>query len=578
MNESDIIYIDSLEKLKNNLDILDNLNIWFLDTETTFSDIRLLQIGDKEGPIYVIDFFYVKEAPDLLRPIIQRKPIVGHNLKFDLKHLYKLKLYPYTTFDTMIAAQMLGFERVSLAKIYEDVEKSFLDKSMQLSNWAKDILSKEQIVYAAKDVEALRKIFFVLRDRLNSESFLKEPLEKSRVHKAFNLLNGSAIVEMGFVGELAKIEMNGFYIDKEKAKELSNIFEKTLQKMSMDFYVKYRTDPLSSKQLGQLFTKLGLNLPISSKDNIITDDKALIEYIDLEPVKLVLEIRKIKKLLEKIKELLEHEHNSRVYPEFKQIGSITGRMSSNKPNVQNVPRELREIFGAPENHSLVIGDFSQIELRIVADYVKDDNMIKVIREGKDLHRYTASLISGKKEEDITKKERDQAKAANFGLIYGISPKSLAEYAKNAYSVEMSLEEAMEFQRVFFDHFKKIKEWHDYIKKELKEKKEFICKTILGRVLKAYTFTDAANYPIQGTGADLLKLSVLVFDNELKRENLKAKVVNLVHDEIVVECKEEDAEKVKNILEISMKKAGSMVLSHVHLDVELFVNKNWKKLK
>lgn len=126
----------------------------------------------------------------------------------------------------------------------------------------------------------------------------------------------------------------------------------------------------------------------------------------------------------------------RVYPEFKQIGAITGRMSSMNPNVQNIPRGLRRIFKAEEGNVFVIADFSQIELRIAAEYVNDENMIKVFREGRDMHKYTASVLLGKKEEEITKEERQLAKAVNFGLIYGISAKGLAEYAYSSYGIAL----------------------------------------------------------------------------------------------------------------------------------------------
>ncbi|RUM30335.1 MAG: bifunctional 3'-5' exonuclease/DNA polymerase, partial [Aquifex sp.] len=208
--------------------------------------------------------------------------------------------------------------------------------------------------------------------------------------------------------------------------------------------------------------------------------------------------------------------------------------------------------------------------------VKDPLMLEAFRKGKDMHRYTASVVLGKKEEEVTKEERQLAKAINFGLIYGISAKGLAEYAKVGYGVDIPPDEAQVLRERFFKNFKAFKEWHERVKRELKEKKEVRGKTLLGRRFSASTFNDAVNYPIQGTGADLLKLAVLLFDANLQKRKIEAKLVNLVHDEIVVECEKEKALEVKEILEKSMKTAGKIVLKEVPVEVESVINERWTK--
>ncbi len=289
----------------------------------------------------------------------------------------------------------------------------------------------------------------------------------------------------------------------------------------------------------------------------------------------ILEIRSRKKNIEKLEEIKEYLRDGRVYPEFKQIGAITGRMASLNPNVQNIPRHLRRIFKAEKGNLFVIADFSQIELRIASEYVKEERMIRAFKEGKDLHRYTASLFLGKPEEEITKEERQLAKAVNFGLIYGISAKGLVEYAKT-YGIDLSLETAQSIRSAFFEYYKGFKEWHERVKRELKEKKESRGYTLLGREYTAHTFPDGVNYPIQGTGADLLKLAVLMFSAELKHKNMQARLVNLVHDEVVVECKEEEAQEIKNLLEKAMKHAGRIVLKEVPVEVEVVIKERWEK--
>ncbi|WP_457600274.1 bifunctional 3'-5' exonuclease/DNA polymerase, partial [Hydrogenivirga sp.] len=508
----------------------------FIDTETTGSRIRLFQLGDEEH-IFVVDLFDLPESVEVLRELLSKKGIVGHNLKFDLRFMYPLGIYPYATFDTMIGSFLLGYERHSLSHVAERLLGYTLDKSLQLSDWSRNDLTKQQIEYAATDVLVVRELFFKMRERLNSIEDVDrgEELLRTRTARVFGLTNPATVVEMAFVQEVAKLELNGIPVDEEEIERLSREYEKKLQKLIMDFYIRYRIDPMSPKQIGGFLTgRLGLQLPETQKGNISTDDKTLAEFSHVKEVRDILEIRRIKKALDKLKELRGFIREGRVYPEFRQIGAVTGRMSSSNPNVQNIPRDMRSLFRAQEGNLFVIADFSQIELRIAAEYVQDENMLRAFKEGRDLHRYTASLVLEKPEEEISKEERQLAKAMNFGLIYGISARGLSEYARSSYGVELELEAADVFRQKFFKFFHSFKDWHDRVKRELKENKEVVGTTLLGRPYRATTFTDAVNYPIQGTGADLLKLAVLMFDVELRKKGLKADVVNLVHDEIVVE--------------------------------------------
>lgn len=577
------IYIDKEPELLKILEYLSKDNIWFIDTETTPKSIRLFQVALEKGPIYIVDFMFVKNAPYILRDVMINKGVVGHNLKYDLKYLMKYDIHPYTTFDTMIGAQLIGLNRVSLASVYNYFSGEVLDKKEQFSNWSSKELSDEQIYYAAKDVEVLRFLYEKLKNELNKEPIVIDILQKSRVAKTFGLKNSNAVVEMGFVQELAKIEHTGISIDVKELEKAKHTIKQKTQKLAMDFYINYRIDISSSKKLGEFLEKqLNIMLPHTEKNNISTDDSVLIEYINYEDKRVkdiitkVLEFRKLHKLQEKLQEILDYNEDGRIHPEFWQIGTITGRMSASRPNVQNIPRELRNILKAKEGYTLVIGDFSQIELRIIADYVKDEIMISIINRGEDLHKFSASLITGKPIDQITKEERQAAKAANFGLVYGMSEKSLAIYAKNSYNVDMTEQEAKRFKEVFFSTFQGIKAWHDNLKKELKAKGEVRLKTMLGKPLVAYNFTDAANYPIQGTGAELLKLAVLIFSQEVKRYSLDANIVNLIHDEIVVESKKEHKEEASRLLEKAMKKAGSIILGQVNVETEITINDSWIK--
>lgn len=570
-------YITSGERLSRVYESLREEPYIFLDTEVSNDRIRLVQLGGKED-IFILDLFDLGEEGVLfLRELLSSKGIVGHNLKFDLKYLYSYGIEPYAVFDTMIASQLLGdTDKHSLQKVAMHYLGQVLDKGLQASNWGQPFLGKEQLEYAALDVKVVRDLFYIFLKRLNEGHHREEILLKTRTSKVFNLLNPVAIVEMAFVQETAKLELNGIPVDKEELERKLKEQERLLQKKVMDFMVKYRIDPMSPKQVGELLTKrFGLDLPKTEKGNVSTDDKVLSEYASHPVVSELLDIRGMKKVIEKLQEIKERIRGNRVYPEFKQIGAITGRMASMNPNVQNIPRNLRGIFKAEEGNVFVIADFSQIELRIASEYVGEEKMLQAFRQGKDLHRYTASVFLGKPEEEITKEERQLAKAVNFGLIYGISAKGLVEYAKT-YGIDLSLESAQKIRDSFFEYYTSFKAWHERVKRELKEYKESRGHTLLGRPYVAHTFPDAVNYPIQGTGADLLKLSVLMFDAELRKEGLKAKVVNLVHDEILVECKEEYAEYIKELLKRAMLHAGRVILKQVPVEVEVFVNNRWEK--
>ena len=570
-------YITSGERLSRVYESLREEPYIFLDTEVSNDRIRLVQLGGKED-IFILDLFDLGEEGVLfLRELLSSKGIVGHNLKFDLKYLYSYGIEPYAVFDTMIASQLLGdTDKHSLQKVAMHYLGQVLDKGLQASNWGQPFLGKEQLEYAALDVKVVRDLFYIFLKRLNESHHREEILLKTRTSRVFNLLNPVAIVEMAFVQETAKLELNGIPVDKEELERKLKEQERLLQKKVMDFMVKYRIDPMSPKQVGELLTKrFKLDLPKTGKGNVSTDDRVLSEYASHPVISELLDIRGMKKIIEKLQEIKERIRGNRVYPEFKQIGAVTGRMASMNPNVQNIPRNLRSIFKAEEGNVFVIADFSQIELRIASEYVGEEKMLQAFRQGKDLHRYTASVFLGKPEEEITKEERQLAKAVNFGLIYGISAKGLVEYAKT-YGIDLSLESAQKIRDSFFEYYTSFKAWHERVKKELKDYKESRGHTLLGRPYVAHTFPDAVNYPIQGTGADLLKLSVLMFDAELRKEGLKAKVVNLVHDEILVECKEEYAEYIKELLKRAMLHAGRVILKQVPVEVEVFVNNRWEK--
>ncbi len=556
----------------------------FLDTEIAvksfkeidfFQDkVRLIQIGNREK-IYIYDMFRIPEFSKHLRKLLETKGIVGHNLKFDIKFLKtNFNIFPQIVFDTMIASQLLSEnerEKHSLQAVAYRLTDDELDKTQQSSAWGLRNLSKEQLDYAAKDVHVLRDIFPILRDRLNS---IKTPHKATGViHETFTLDNATAVVEMAFVPQLALIELTGMPVDEKTLKSQLQKVSSDYQRIYIDFVRKYGVDPFSPHKVTYwLSAKLGLKLPKTQKGSLSSQDSALRKYMDREEVKQLVEIRSTKKILDKLKELSSYTKNGRIYSEFKQIGAPTGRMASSRPNLQNITKELRKLFKAPEGRSLIVADYSQIELRIAAEYVGDNTMIKAFSERKDLHKFTASLILGKTYEGVTKEERQMAKAINFGLIYGISPRSLMEYARNNYGIDISMKEAQKFHERFFEVYSGFKNWHDRVKQELSKKHSLVVYSLLGRRMVVQRFTEAVNFPVQATGSDLLKMAV-VFFGKLKKD-LDAQIVNLVHDEIIVESDEECSQKAKDILSQSMLKAGRILLKKVPVEFEVEIVETW----
>jgi len=571
-------YITEEVELQRALERLERSSFLFIDTETAYDRARLLQIGDDEE-IYVIDLFELRGSVPKLARLLAEKGIVGHNLKFDLKYLWDLGIDPQVVFDTYIASFFLGFERHSLRHLAEVLLGKTVDKSLQISDWSRSVLTADQIRYAATDVFIVRELFRKMMERIDGLPAADRGSEllKTRTARVFGLKNPALIVEMAFVREVALLERWGMPVDLQEVQRLLKESDRKLQKKIMDFYIKYRVDPMSTRQVGNFLTRmLNLNLPATHKGNIATDDRALSAYSDVKEVREILEIRRLKKSIDKLREIENHLRNGRIYPEFKQIGAVTGRMASSNPNVQNIPREMRVLFKAQEGNLFVIADFSQIELRIAAEYVGDENMIRAFREGKDMHRYTASLVLEKTEDEVTPDERQIAKAVNFGLIYGISARSLAQYAQSQYGADLDPASAETLRNRFFTYFNAFQQWHERVKKDLRERDRVEGTTLLGRPYSATTFTDAVNYPIQGTGADLLKLAVLLFNVEVKKRGLEARVINLVHDEILVECSRDQAEEISRILENAMKQAGSIVLKRVPVEAEVAVGKSWAK--
>lgn len=394
-------------------------------------------------------------------------------------------------------------------------------------------------------------------------------------------------VERPLINVLYDIEKEGILVDKKMltdySKELEGhitVLEKEIYKSAgMEFNIN------SPKQLGEvLFEKLKLKGSKKTKTGYSTSVDVLEKIKDEHPViNKILEYRTYTKLnstyavglLSWIKE------DGRIHTKLNQMGTATGRLASEDPNLQNIPirtelgRKFREVFIPKDGFVFVDSDYSQIELRILASLSGDENLIKSYKDSDDIHSITASKVFNVPLDEVTPELRRKAKAVNFGVVYGISAYGLSE------DLTISKNEAREYIEQYFETYPKVKEFLD--QSVAQAKSDGYVRTLLGRIrpipeLKSSNFMVrsfgeriAMNSPIQGSGADIIKIAMINIHKRLKEENLESKLVLQVHDEILIETKKEELEEVKKIVSYEMENAVSL---KVKLAISLSVGDNW----
>jgi DNA polymerase-1 len=297
-------------------------------------------------------------------------------------------------------------------------------------------------------------------------------------------------------------------------------------------------------------------------------------------VSALLRYKKAAKLVNAFGEALPrhiHPKTQRIHAHYQQLcANGVGRFSCSTPNVQQIPHDtrFRKAFVAREGYRLVIADLSQIELRIMAKLSGDRRMLEAYRNGEDLHRLTASLVSGVPLEQVTKAQRQMAKAVNFGLIYGMSANGLRAYAQNAYGVSMTQEEAETFRRRFFEAYRGVAAFHHRQDRDARRARE--TRTLLGRCRRwpdaNMGLPELANTPDQGSGADVLKSAMASVRTDIIR--VGAALVASVHDELVVECPADKADEVEEKVRSALVEAGAALLDPVPVEAEATVGETW----
>lgn len=578
-----------IEKLGLNNSVKNELEPEVIDTKLEIKNMSDLNMNVSEIAYYLSDglavfdgenVFYTNEATnELLKNIFEGSALkIGFEEKETYLKLKRQGIEPKNMmFDLSIASYVLNPSKDSyklndmiLEELGVMVDEEQKEEQIMLSGFeqrTKD--NKEQSAKYARYI-------YMCKNKLTDK------LKEKEQYKLFNE------IEMPLVRVLAEMEYKGVLVDKKMLEEYSLSLGKKVDALvkeicdlaGEDFNVN------STKQLGViLFEKLGLPVIKKTKSGYSTDVDALEKLKNEHPIiEKILEYRTLSKLkatyVDGMLPLINGE-TKRIHANFKQTVTATGRISCTDPNLQNIPirtelgRELRKIFIAPEGCSFIDADYSQIELRVLAHISGDETMIEAFKNGEDIHAITASQVFGVPLEEVTKQMRSEAKAVNFGIVYGISDFGLAS------NIGINRKKAKIYIEKYFEKYPNIKKYMDSEKEKCKELG--YVETLWGRrryvpEIKSNNFNVrqfgervAMNAPIQGTAADIIKIAMVNVFDELKKNNLKSKLILQVHDELVIEAPDDEVETAKEILVNCMENVIKLKLP---LKAEAQVGKNW----
>jgi DNA polymerase-1 len=565
-----------------------------VDIETTGLDpvadrLRLLSLALPDGTVAVIDLFAFSAptaALELLRGRLEQVELVGHNLAFDLPFLGRLGLRPERPpFDTLLASQLLHAGEVEdsgqplphdLAAVLKRELNVTLDKTQQESDWS-GILTSAQMAYAVEDVRHLLPLSARLRRKLEAARLLSVAavemqalltLVSARPIRldvaAWTALTERAEAEAERLAE----EMNRLIATAVPA-EVTLFPELSLPAVSWD----------SPTAVKRAFASFGITLPD-------TRDKTL-AGIEHPLADLLRRYRHERKRVSAfgLSWLREYVKDGCVAPQWRLLGAESGRMSCVQPNLQQIPREAeyRRCFIAREGHRFIKADYSQIELRLAAKVALEKRMIEAFAQRIDLHALTASRLLDKPLSQVSKGDRQLAKAVNFGLLYGMAPRSLREYARANYGVELSEAEAKQAHRNFFVTYPALQAWHERLIAELEQcgpEGVYEARTLFGRwrFLRAYkagrpNLTEVANFQVQGLAADGLKRALALMWQR-REECPEAVPVLFVHDEVVIEVPEGRAEAAREWLIGCLKDGMQPLAEEVPIEVEAVIATSW----
>lgn len=602
-----------------------------LDTETTGLDARiascrLLQLCSAEvaepEDVYIFDLWNIGDKAPLRAFIESRDTLIAHNWNFDYQFLLSEGIeFKGKLFCTYLAERTLraGFKEQRITpqtkkKYFADVSCGLkavaerrlgveLDKNLQTSDWGAQILDRAQLEYGATDVLVLPKI---ARDQI------KELQEEN--------LMGIYSIESKCIRPVALMCHKGFAVDVLKLTELKAKVEVELETKTLQFVseldarlpedaklprtidgtiavgknAKKEFNPGSTTQVIKAFTLCGIEVPrdaITKKPTL--SQIALSEFDSSDPtLNLYRERVKIETNLEHCEKLLTNINpiTRRIHSQYNQYGANSGRFTCNGApreskkakksvfaiNIQQVPRakEYRECFVAEKGFKLVISDYSQIELRLLAELANIQQMQHAFNNDIDLHTLTASLISHKSIDEVTKEDRQQAKGANFGFIYGMGAKKYKTYAAASYGLQLTASESKIMHAQFHSAYPRLRAWHRERAAIVEDGWAYIRTACGRRRLLSYDdakLTASANTLIQGTGADILKIAISNLSEHL---NDDVRLVACIHDELVLEVREELAEEWAKKLQTIMLSAGDAVFKLTKVEADPSIGDSW----
>ncbi len=530
-----------------------------------------------------------KEAQELieqLRPFFESENIekIGQNLKYDIKVLdkYDVKVKG-KFFDTMLAHYLinpdmrhnmdvlsetyLNYTPVSITELIGKKGKNQLNM--------RDVHLEQQTEYAVEDAD----ITFQLAQHFRPE------LAEAKTEDLFN------DIEIPLLHVLADMELEGINLNKEFLKSLSTDLDTDIKNLEQKIYADAGEEFNigSPKQLGEiLFNKMKLvDKPKKTKTGQYSTAEDVLSYLakDHEIIRNVLEYRGLSKLKSTYVDALPEQvepSTGRVHTDYMQTVAATGRLSSNNPNLQNIPirtergRQVRKAFvPRDENYVLLAADYSQIELRIIAALSEETTMIEAFKNGEDIHASTASRVFNVPIEEVTREQRGNAKTVNFGIIYGVSAFGLSN------QTDLSRSEAKELIETYYKTYPKLR---NYMSEQIDFARDNgYVQTVLGRrrylkdingsnqVVRGAAERNAVNAPIQGSAADIIKLAMINIHKKLSEEDYKSKMLLQVHDELVFDAYKPELEKLKAMVKSEMEHAYKLT---VPLDVELGEGNDW----
>ncbi len=532
------------------------------------------------------DFEEACKLMESLRPFFENEGIekIGQNLKYDIKVLAKYKVdVKGKLFDTMLAHYLINPDMRHNMDVLAEAYLNYTPVSIteligkkgknQLS--MREVPLEQQTEYAVEDADITLQL---------KEHFEKE-LGEANTQKLFDE------IEIPLLRVLANMELEGINLDENFLKGLSVELDKDIKRLEMEIYKEAGEEFNigSPKQLGDiLFDKLKLvDKPKKTKTGQYSTAEDVLSYLakDHKIIRDVLEYRGLSKLKSTYVDALPGQvepSTGRVHTDYMQTVAATGRLSSNNPNLQNIPirtergRQVRKAFiPRDKDHILLAADYSQIELRIIAALSEEENMIQAFRDGEDIHASTAAKVFNIPIKEVTREQRGNAKTVNFGIIYGVSAFGLSN------QTDLSRTEAKELIETYYKTYPKLR---DYISDQIEFAREHgYVQTVLGRrrylnaingsnaVVRAAAERNAVNAPIQGSAADIIKIAMINIHKKLEEKNFKSKMLLQVHDELVFDAYKPELEELRQMIKAEMEGAYKLA---VPLEVEIGLGENW----